>query len=125
MKKLLIVDDEPEIVDFLSSFFLERNDYEVSTASSVEKAFEMLKQKKPDMVLQDLKMRGNKGGGFEVLQKAKEVSPKSKFIMVTALEDQASISEAMNLGAVDYITKPLSLEYLETTVIEKLKEITN
>ena len=125
MKKLLIVDDEPEIVEFLSSFFLERGEYEVSTASSVEEAIDMIAQKKPDMILQDLKMRGNKGGGFEVLTKAKEISPLSKVIMVTAVEDQASISEALKLGAVDYITKPLSLEYLENTVIEKLKEAAN
>ena len=122
MKKLLIVDDETEIVEFLSNFFAERGGFEILTATSQEEAINIIEQKTPEIILLDLRMRGNKTGGFEVLTKTMGVSPKSKVIMVTAIEDKTSIDEAMKLGAVDYITKPLSLEYLENTVMEKLKE---
>lgn len=122
MKKLTIVDDEQEIVDFLRMFFEERGGYEISIATSPDEAISVIERNQPDVVLLDLRMRGNKSSGFEVLTATKRISPKTKVIMVTAVEDHYSVQEALRLGAVDYITKPLSLEYLETSVIEKLKE---
>lgn len=117
MKKLLVVDDEPEICDFLKSFFEDR-EYEVDVASSGYQALERVKTARPHVVLLDVHMPGMDGMG--VLKEIKDNHPGVKVIMVTAIETQEKIEEAMRLGADNYITKPLSLEYLEKDVQEKI-----
>lgn len=119
--KLLIVDDEVEICDFLKSFFEERN-YEVKTASSGQAALELLEQYRPHVVLLDIRMTGM--DGIQVLEIIKKKHPRIKVIMVTALETRDKIEECLRLGADNYITKPLSLEYLENDVREKIEALT-
>ena len=119
--KLLIVDDEVEICDFLKSFFEERN-YDVKTASSGQAALEAVEQFKPHVVLLDIKMTGM--DGTQVLEILKKKYPRIKVIMVTALETRDKIEECLRLGADNYITKPLSLEYLENDVREKIEALT-
>ena len=116
--KLLIVDDEVEICDFLKSFFEER-DYQVKTASSGQEALTLVEQFKPQVVLLDIKMPGM--DGIQVLEKMKPKFPRTKIIMVTAIETRDKIEECLRLGADNYITKPLSLEYLENDVREKIE----
>jgi DNA-binding response OmpR family regulator len=118
MKKLLIVDDEIEICEFLKSFFEDR-DYRVAVAHDGVMAFEQVGIFKPDVVLLDIQMPGL--DGLQALKKIKEQYPKMKVIMVTAVETQEKIEEAMRLGADNYITKPLSLEYLEKDVQDKIE----
>ena len=120
--KLLIVDDEAEICDFLKSFFEERN-YEVRTATSGEEALKAVEQFKPNVVLLDIKMPVM--DGIRVLELIKAKHPKMKVIMVTALETRDKIEECIRLGADNYITKPLSLEYLENDVREKIESFMN
>jgi len=121
VKKLLLVDDEIEICDFLRSFFEERN-YEIKTATSGEEALKDVESFKPHVVLLDIKMPGM--DGIQVLQKLKASSTKVKVIMVTAIETRDKIEECLRLGADNYITKPLSLEYLENDVREKIEGLT-
>ncbi len=118
--KLLIVDDEVEICDFLKSFFEERN-FEVKTASSGQAALDVVEQFKPAVVLLDIKMPGM--DGIQVLAQIKKKFPRIKVIMVTALETRDKIEECLRLGADNYITKPLSLEYLENDVREKIESL--
>lgn len=120
MTRLLVVDDEPEICDFLKSFFEER-DYEVRTAASGEQALELVEKFRPQIVLLDIKM--GTVDGLAVLREIKQQHPAIKVIMVTAIETTDKIEEAMRLGADNYITKPLSLDYLETDVREKLAHL--
>ena len=121
MKKLLVVDDEMEICDFLKSFFEERS-YEVRTACSGEAAVREVEKAQPQVVLLDVHMPGM--DGLYVLRQIKERYPHIKVIMVTAMETREKIEEAMRLGADNYITKPLSLEYLEKDVREKISKLT-
>ena len=121
MVKLLVVDDEGEICDFLKSFFEERS-YQVTTANSGEQALEHVKSDKPQVVLLDLKMPGM--DGVQTLREIKAKYPKVKVIMVTAIETRDKIEECLRLGADNYITKPLSLEYLENDVKEKIESTT-
>ncbi len=118
MLKLLVVDDESEICEFLKSFFEERN-YQVAVANSGEEALERVKQEKPQVILLDIKMPGM--DGIQTLKEIKSKYPKSKVIMVTAIETRDKIEECLRLGADNYITKPLSLEYLENDVREKIE----
>ena len=116
--KLLVVDDEGEICDFLKSFFEER-DYSVITANSGEQALDRVKHEKPQVVLLDIKMPGM--DGVQTLREIKAKFPKVKVIMVTAIETRDKIEECLRLGDDNYITKPLSLEYLENDVREKIE----
>jgi two-component system, response regulator, stage 0 sporulation protein F len=116
--KLLIVDDEVEICDFLRSFFEER-DYDVVTANSGQGAIDQVDQASPQVVLLDIKMPGM--SGIQALEQIKQKHPQTRVIMVTAIETRDKIEECLRLGADNYITKPLSLEYLENDVREKIE----
>ena len=120
MKRLLVVDDEIEICDFLKAFFEERQ-FDVHVASSGQEAMTAVENAKPQVVLLDIHMPGM--DGMSVLKSIKAQFPKIEVIMVTALETQEKIEEAMRLGADNYITKPLSLEYLEKDVQEKISHL--
>jgi DNA-binding response OmpR family regulator len=121
MKTLLVVDDEYEICDFLKTFFEER-DFLVRTATSGEAAIREIEKAKPSVVLLDIQMPGM--DGMSVLKKIKQNYSGVKVIMVTAVETREKIEEAIRLGADNYITKPLSLEYLEKDVQEKIAHLT-
>ena len=120
MKKMLVVDDETEICDFLKAFFEDR-DYEVKTANSGETAMLSVEESKPQVILLDIHMPGM--DGMSALREIKSRFPGIKVIMVTALETREKIEEALRLGADNYITKPLSLEYLEKDVQEKIAQL--
>jgi two-component system, response regulator, stage 0 sporulation protein F len=118
MHKLLVVDDELDICDFVRTFFKDRGFY-VFTALSGEEALSITKKDRPDVILLDIKMKGM--DGLAALKHLKELDRSIKIIMVTALEDQDKMHEAYKLGACDYITKPLILDYLEQAVFKNLK----
>jgi len=119
MRKLLVVDDEHDICDFVKNFFQERG-YTVLTALSGEEALNITKTDKPDIVLLDVRMKGM--DGIATLKHLREIDRTIKVIMVTALEDQDKMNEACRLGACEYITKPLVLDHLEEAVEKKLKK---
>lgn len=117
MRKILVVDDESDICDFVKNFFQERG-YEVLTAHCGEDAIELSKKEKPGLILLDVRMKGM--DGIAALKHIKGADRLQKVIMVTALEDQDKMDEASRLGACDYILKPLMLDYLENTVEKHL-----
>lgn len=114
--KILTVDDEIGIDSFFYEFFTARN-YQVFTASDGQEALKLLRKYQPHIVLLDISMRGM--DGIEVLKRIKEISPGTSVIMVTGVSNEAIRQEAMKAGADDYITKPLSLEYLDRVVFLK------
>ena len=118
MRKLLVVDDEHDICDFVRNFFGERG-FQVFTAISGDEALAIAKKEKPEIVLLDIKMEGM--DGIATLKHLKAINPNLKVIMVTALEDQEKMDEACRLGACEYITKPLALDNLEQAVERNLK----
>ena len=118
MRKLLVVDDEKDICDFVKNFFQERG-YEVLTSSSGADALEIVKKDKPDLILLDIKMNGM--DGIAALKHIKDIDRSIKVVMVTALEDQDKMNEACKLGACEYITKPLVLDLLEEAVEKNFK----
>ena len=120
MHKLLVVDDEQDICDFVQNFFRERG-FQVFTALNGDEALSIAKRENPELVLLDIKMQGM--DGIAVLKHLKETNKNLKVIMVTALEDQDKMNEACRLGACDYITKPLVLDHLEQAVEKQLKTV--
>lgn len=119
--RLMVVDNEIDICNFVKSFFEVRG-FEVSTALDGDEALSKLLSVRPDILLLDVVMRTEREG-LDYLPRIKKTFPTVKVIMVTALEDRDTVEAAGTLGADDYITKPLVLEYLETTVLNKIKNL--
>jgi DNA-binding NtrC family response regulator len=118
MHKLLVVDDEQDICNFVKNFFKDRG-FQVFVALNGDDAISITKKERPELILLDIKMKGM--DGLAALKHIKEIDKSAKVIMVTALEDQDKMHEAYKLGACDYITKPLMLDYLEQAVEKNLK----
>ena len=114
--RILTVDDQMGIDSFFYEFFSLRN-YEVFNAQSGKEAVGIVNAKKPRIVLLDINMGGM--DGIETLKKIKEIDKNIVVIMVTGEKDDGVIRKAFDAGADDYITKPLSLEYLEKVVLLK------
>ena len=115
--KILTVDDQMGIDSFFYEFFTARN-YEVFNATSGKEALKIVRKERPRIVLLDINMGGGMDG-IEVLKKIKETEKDTIVIMVTAVKDDDVMQKAKELGADDYITKPLSLEYLDKVVLLK------
>jgi len=114
---MLIVDDEREVLDELSEVFSEYG-YEIETAQNGADGIEKVKSYRPHVMLLDVRMPGL--DGLEALKLAKDVDPGLGVIMVTAVTDQDDAKRAMEDGAFDYITKPIDLNYLRTSVVVKM-----
>lgn len=117
--KLLIVDDEADLCQMLAQHFEEHFDAEVFTANTARDALKLLEELQPEGVLLDVNLR-SRMTGFDILARLGEISPATKAIMVTSVNDFESVEKAMALGAVDYVTKPFTVEYLEETVDAKI-----
>ncbi|MFH1622516.1 MAG: response regulator [Candidatus Omnitrophota bacterium] len=112
--KILLVDDEP---DFLVpiAFWLNSKGYEVSVASSGEKAINMIKkEKKPAIVFLDINMPGM--DGLETLKQIRQLDKELSVIMVTAYADEERFSQAKKLNTSGFFPKGGSLEELQKTI---------
>ena len=107
MKTLLIVDDEAKICEILSRFFESRG-FQTDVAQSGFEAIDKLRAGAPDLLLLDVRMPDL--SGLDVLKVAKRRYPNLRVVMVTALDDHEATETAFQLGACDYITKPLRLD---------------
>lgn len=121
MKRILVVDDD-EKVCFCLREHLEDEGYQVFTALDGIVAIHLLKEERPHVVLLDIQMPGP--NGLTVLQRMKEVDPRTTVIMVTALQDRETANKAVSLGADGYINKPIDLEHLELTIQAKIAMMT-
>jgi DNA-binding response OmpR family regulator len=117
-KRVLIVDDEPNIVAALE-FLLQKSGYEVKVAANGEDAFAQLDAFKPDLVLLDVMMP--KVSGYEVCQgmRAQPQWRHIKIVILSAKGREVEVSKGMSLGADLYVTKPFSSSEL-VTAIDKL-----
>ena len=104
MNRLLLIDDEPDNVRLLS-MSLKSDGYTVSTALSGEAGLSVFEETTPDVVLTDIRMPGM--DGIEVLRQIKKVSPNTEVIIITGHGDIDVAIEALQLGASDFINKPV------------------
>jgi DNA-binding response OmpR family regulator len=119
--KLLIVDDEADLCHLLADHFEGHFDAEVLTATTPGEALRLLEEQQPEGMLLDINL-GTRLNGFDILARLPGISPATKVIMVTSVNEFSSIERAMELGAVDYITKPFTAEYLEEAVNAKIAQ---
>lgn len=120
-KRILIADDEPNIVVSLE-FLMQRKGYEVRTAADGEETLRQLQDFKPDLVLLDIMLPLR--NGFEVCQRIRE-NPEwrhAKIVMLTAKGREVEVTKGLALGADVYITKPFATRELLSSVQQLLGE---
>lgn len=106
-EKILIVDDEKGIRDFLE-IMLKKEGYMAGSVSGGEEAMKLFNSSSYDLVISDVRMKGM--SGVELLKKIKEINPGTIVLMVTAYASVDTAIDAMKAGAYDYLTKPFKVE---------------
>ena len=110
--RLLLVDDEPLILEVLTEHF--KNDYDVETALNGADALGAVLRARPDVVFLDINMP--RMNGIEVLKDIKRIDASIAVIMVTANEQISLAAEALKSGAFGYVPKPFDFRYLDHMV---------
>ena len=118
--KIVAIDDEVDFIDMLKEYFSLRG-YDIEVAIRGAVGIELVKEKKPDVLLMDLKMPGIDGD--EVFKMIKSLSPSPKIIFVTAYDDGGKTrARLLKMGAYACLDKPIaSLKNLEETILEAVK----
>ncbi len=117
-KKILLIDDEPEIVEEYARA-LKRERYLVDTAFSGEEGWEKYQRSYYEVVLLDWKMQ--KMNGMEVLKRIDGMNPFAKVIMITAFGDEQTAIESHHYHAFDYLKKPVDMDELVKKVAEAVQ----
>lgn len=112
--KILIVDDEHDIVELLEDLLLHKG-YNIARAFSQAEARDQIEKFKPAIILLDIKLPD--GDGVEFLKEIKVDHANIDIIMITGLADKEIALRALKNGAADYITKPIDLNYLTNSVL--------
>jgi len=105
----LVVDDEQDIIDVLQEHLAKH--YDVASALDGARVLDLVRAKRPDLILLDIAMPGS--NGVDVLKAVKELDPTIAVIMITANADNALAAEAIKSGAFSYFPKPFDLRYLD------------
>jgi DNA-binding NtrC family response regulator len=116
---ILVVDDDPLVVDFLREY-LDHGNYRIATAPSGEDAISALSQTFCDIALVDLKMPGL--DGLQTIEKITEIDPDIVTILMTGFPTIDSSVKAIRLGASDYILKPFKLDEIDLAIKNAIHE---
>jgi DNA-binding NtrC family response regulator len=111
-RTLLIVDDDSCILTALRMLF--EGDHLVSTAEMGADALRILHEKTPDVILLDVSLPDM--NGIDLLDEIKSLAPATAVIMMTAVEETDLINRARELGAVDYLVKPIDAKALKAAL---------
>jgi DNA-binding NtrC family response regulator len=120
-RRLLIVDDEPLILEVLTEHF--KSEYDIDTALNGADALGAILRARPDVVMLDINMP--RMNGVEVLKDIKQIDESIAVIMVTANEQVAMAAEALRNGAFGYVPKPFDFRYLDhmlATILDRLPQ---
>lgn len=115
--KILVVDDEPNILEVIQSF-LESEGYEVSTADSGASVFSGLDGDDTNIVLLDIRMPDI--DGLQCLRYIKDKYPTIEVVMMSGFATLQMARKSLEIGAFDYLRKPLSFNHLKE-VIQQIK----
>jgi len=117
--RILVVDDEDTIRLVLAKYLRTRG-FEVATAESGEAALETLSGSRFDLMLCDVRMPGL--SGVEIVPRALEANPDLGIVMLSAVNDAPTATEAMSSGVLDYLIKPVELQVLYDAVTRALQK---
>ena len=112
---ILVVDDSTTNIVLLEAI-LEEKGYKIYTALNVREAYAIIDKNHPDLILLDLLMP--KISGFDFLKeiKKRKETRDTPVIIVSALADDKNIDKILNMGAIDFVKKPIDLQYLVNKV---------
>jgi DNA-binding NtrC family response regulator len=116
MKNILIVEDEKIVRESLRTWLVELG-CQVEVTSDGDDALKQISVKEFDLVILDLRLPGK--DGLQVLKEARLIKPQLNGIIITAYPAEATMAEAMEIGAVDFLSKPINLPKLEKLIQEK------
>jgi len=117
--RVLVVDDNPEVVDILVTLLGEEG-YQVQSALSSDEGLKLFILSRPDIVLLDSAFAGGING-IAVLKRMRSIDPTARVLMVSGTADLTLAREALELGALAYIDKPFDLAYLKRVVAMALQ----
>lgn len=117
--KAIIIDDDISVIESFK-MILEVQDHAVTTAMSMEEAIEAVKKDKFDIAFIDLRFN-NQDIGLDILAKVKELSPSTECCIVTGYASEKSKIRAVELGAMEYISKPFMMEVIYELVDRALE----
>lgn len=115
--KLLVVDDEPTIVEYIQKIY-ERKGAITFGATDGVTAIEIFKNQKPQVNLIDIHMPFSPLDGIEVLQRIREIDKNVICIMISRITDKNKVEDAKKYGADAYLLKPFGLEELDRVINE-------
>jgi CheY-like chemotaxis protein len=104
--RVLVVDDDPIVVELLSAF-LDTKGYAVQTSANGHQALEIIERQEFDLVVSDIEMAGV--NGFELLRHTRVNYPRIGIVLMTGYEESHPLSVALRAGADGYLSKPFSL----------------
>jgi DNA-binding NarL/FixJ family response regulator len=120
MKKILVIEDEPEMRRNLATI-LRLEKFEPVSAENGKIGVELAKKEKPDLILCDVMMPGLDGYGVIAALRANSETVTIPFIFLTAKGEKPDIRAGMNLGADDYLTKPVAKADLLAAIRSRLE----
>ena len=112
--KILIVDDEPDILELLEMIIVERTPHQVVTTNNPLEVPPLLKGEPFDLLITDLRMPGL--NGMDLIRETKKIDPDIPVIVITAYGSSQSAEESITEGAYDYITKPFRKDQIIITI---------
>jgi DNA-binding NtrC family response regulator len=115
---LLIVDDEEDVIYSFRRLLADEG-YELLSAHSGEEGVQIFREKRPDLVLMDVRMAGI--DGLQALQSIRKIDPKALVIIMTAFSSTGAAIEAMKAGAYDYVLKPFDIEKIKRLLREAMR----
>jgi two-component system alkaline phosphatase synthesis response regulator PhoP len=122
-RRILVADDEPDILEIIS-YNLSREGYEIYTAKNGQEAIDKAKATNPDLIILDVMMP--KKTGMEACQALRALPQfqKTLIIFLTAMSDESSQIRGLELGADDYVSKPISTKVLVSRVNALFRRVT-
>ncbi len=119
--KILVVDDSTTNVVLLEAI-LDEKGYQIETALNAKEAYAIIENESPDLILLDLLMP--KISGFDFLEEIRknEKTKNTPVIVVSALTDEENVEKIMKMGAIDFVKKPIDLQYLVERVENVLEK---
>lgn len=113
-QRILVIDDEPDMLMLLRIMIEENTDHEVETTNNPSEGIKLFSQKDYDLVITDLKMPGL--DGIELFDEFQEIKPDIPMVMITAYGSIETADEAMKKGIADFITKPFRKDTILFTI---------
>jgi DNA-binding NtrC family response regulator len=120
-KRILVIDDEPDMLVLLKMIIEDNTSYEVETTNNPAEGLKRLAEEDYDLVISDLKMPGL--DGLEVFDELRKMKPDIPVIIITAYGSPEAADEALKKGVSDFITKPFRKDTILFTM-NRLMELT-